>query len=79
MPASAITDAVRALAAGKGAPLAVRVGIATGRVVVGDIVGEGAAQEAMIAGEAPNLAARLQAIAAPNTIAIAEATHNACR
>ena len=70
-----ITDAVRALAAGKGAPLAVRVGIATGRVVVGDIVGEGAAQEAMIAGEAPNLAARLQAIAAPNTIAIAEATH----
>jgi class 3 adenylate cyclase/predicted ATPase len=70
-----ITDAVRALAAGKGAPLAVRIGIATGRVVVGDIVGEGAAQEAMIAGEAPNLAARLQAIAAPNTIAIAEATH----
>ncbi len=70
-----ITDAVRVLGEGKGAPLAVRIGIATGRVVVGDIVGEGAAQEASIAGEAPNLAARLQAIAAPNTIVISESTH----
>ena len=70
-----IIDAVRALGGGKDAPLAVRIGIATGRVVVGDIVGEGAAQEAAVAGEAPNLAARLQAIAAPDTIVIAEATH----
>ena len=71
----AINDAARALRDGKGEPLAVRIGIATGRVVVGDIVGEGAAQEAAIAGEAPNLAARLQAIAAPNTVVIGEATH----
>jgi class 3 adenylate cyclase len=71
----AVNDAARSLRSGKGEPLAVRIGIATGRVVIGDIVGEGAAQEAAIAGEAPNLAARLQAIAAPNTIVIAEATH----
>jgi class 3 adenylate cyclase/predicted ATPase len=71
----AISDAVRALSTDKGKQLAVRVGIATGHVVVGDIVGERAAQEAAIAGEAPNLAARLQAIAAPNTIVIGEATY----
>src|SRR5262249_22180780 len=70
-----ITDAVQALGSGNGASLAVRIGIATGRVVVGDIVGEGAAQEAAIAGETPNLAARLQELAAPNTIIIAETTH----
>jgi class 3 adenylate cyclase/predicted transcriptional regulator len=70
-----IADAVRVLSDGKGASLAVRIGIATGHVVVGDIVGEGAAQEASIAGEAPNLAARLQAIAAPNTVVISESTY----
>src|SRR5262249_12664981 len=70
-----IVNAMRSLKAGEGAPLAVRVGIATGRVVVGDIVGEGASQEAAIIGEAPNLVARLQAIAQPNTVVIAEATH----
>jgi class 3 adenylate cyclase/predicted ATPase len=56
-------------------PLAVRIGIATGPVVVGDIVGEGAAQEAAVTGETPNLAARLQEIAEPNTIVIATTTH----
>ncbi|MEE8297601.1 MAG: AAA family ATPase [Hyphomicrobium sp.] len=55
--------------------LAVRIGVATGPVVVGDIVGEGAAQEAAVTGETPNLAARLQEIAKPNTIAIATTTH----
>ena len=48
-----------------GEPLACRVGIATGLVVVGDLVGEGAAREEAVVGETPNLAARLQAIAEP--------------
>jgi class 3 adenylate cyclase/tetratricopeptide (TPR) repeat protein/energy-coupling factor transporter ATP-binding protein EcfA2 len=57
-------------------PLQARVGIATGLVVVGEIVGEGAAQERTIVGETPNLAARLQALAGPDTILISEATQN---
>ncbi len=54
--------------------LAVRIGIATGTVVVGDIVGEGASREAAITGETPNLAARLQEIAGPGAVVIAETT-----
>ena len=54
--------------------LRVRLGIATGLVVVGDLIGEGAAQERGVVGETPNLAARLQALAAPDTLVIAEAT-----
>ena len=53
-----------------------RVGIATGLVVVGEIVGTGSAQERAIVGETPNLAARLQALATPDTILISEATQN---
>jgi class 3 adenylate cyclase/predicted ATPase len=56
------------------APLQTRVGIATGLVVVGDLVGSGEAQERGIVGETPNLAARLQGIADPNMVVIAEAT-----
>jgi class 3 adenylate cyclase/predicted ATPase len=56
------------------APLQTRVGIATGLVVVGDLVGSGEAQERGIVGETPNLAARLQGIAEPNMLVIAEAT-----
>ena len=56
------------------APLQTRVGIATGLVVVGDLIGSGDAQERGIVGETPNLAARLQGIAAPNTVVIAENT-----
>src|SRR5262249_44683864 len=51
-----------------------RVGIATGLVVVGDLIGSGEAQERGIVGEIPNLAARLQGIAEPNTVVIAEST-----
>jgi class 3 adenylate cyclase len=51
-----------------------RVGIATGIVVVGDLVGSGEAQERGIVGETPNLAARLQGIATPNMVVIAEGT-----
>src|SRR6516162_4735020 len=54
--------------------LQVRVGIATGLVVVGDLVGTGAAQEQAVVGETPNLAARLQGVAEPNTVVIAEGT-----
>jgi class 3 adenylate cyclase len=53
--------------------LAVRLGIHTGLVVVGD-VGEGPRQEQLALGETPNLAARLQGIAAPNTVVISAAT-----
>src|SRR5271169_635364 len=56
------------------AALQTRVGIATGLVVVGDLIGSGEAQERGIVGETPNLAARLQAIAEPNTVVIAEST-----
>ena len=56
------------------APLQTRVGIATGLVVVGDLIGSGDAQERGIVGETPNLAARLQSIAGPNMVVIAEST-----
>jgi class 3 adenylate cyclase len=55
-------------------PLQTRVGIATGLVVVGDIVESGHSQERDIFGEAPNVAARLQEVARPNTVTIAEST-----
>ena len=56
------------------AALQTRVGIATGLVVVGDLIGSGASQEQAIVGETPNLAARLQDIAQPNSVVIAEST-----
>jgi class 3 adenylate cyclase/tRNA A37 threonylcarbamoyladenosine biosynthesis protein TsaE len=56
------------------APLQTRVGIATGLVVVGDLIGSGEAQERGIVGETPNLAARLQGIAQANAVVIAEST-----
>jgi class 3 adenylate cyclase len=59
------------LAIGK---LEVRIGIATGLVVVGDLVGEGAAQEQAVVGETPNLAARLQALAGHGSVVVAPAT-----
>ena len=56
------------------APVQTRVGIATGLVVVGDLIGSGASQEQAIIGETPNLAARLQGVAEPNSVVIAEST-----
>ena len=84
-PAAHEDDAERAVGAGleliaavtalkSPVPLQTRVGIATGLVVVGDLIGSGEAQERGIVGETPNLAARLQGIAEPNTVVIAEAT-----
>jgi class 3 adenylate cyclase len=56
--------------------LQVRVGIATGQVVAGDIVGEGASEERAVLGETPNLAARLQGISLPNCVVLSEATQH---
>jgi class 3 adenylate cyclase len=78
-------DAERAVRAGLGlvaavsdqkthAPLQTRVGIATGLVVVGDLIGSGASQEQAIVGETPNLAARLQGVAEPSSVVVAEST-----
>ena len=69
----AIVAAVARLEGG-GEPLACRIGVATGLVVVGDLVGEGPAQEHAVVGDTPNLAARLQEAAAPGQVLLAEAT-----
>ena len=61
----AITGRIANLSIG-GRKLSARIGIATGRVVVGDLIGEGAAQEAAVVGKTPNLAARLEGLAEPN-------------
>ena len=55
-------------------PLSVRVGIASGLVVVGDLIGAGAAQERGVVGETPNLAARLQTLAQSGAVVIADST-----
>ena len=62
--------------AGLKAPVSLqtRVGIATGLVVIGDLIGSGEAQERGIIGDTPNLAARLQGIAEPNMVVTADAT-----
>jgi class 3 adenylate cyclase/tetratricopeptide (TPR) repeat protein len=70
----AIVEAAPKLVTAAGSPLHVRVGIATGLVVVGDLIGSGEAQERGIVGETPNLAARLQALAEPNMVVIADST-----
>jgi class 3 adenylate cyclase/tetratricopeptide (TPR) repeat protein len=56
------------------AKLEVRIGIASGSVVVGDLIGKGSSQEQSIVGETPNLAARLQALATPGALVIAAST-----
>jgi len=81
-------DAERAVRAGLGiieqvsklktnlcSPMHVRIGIATGLVVVGDVIGSGAAREEAVVGETPNLAARLQAMAEPDAVLISESTY----
>ena len=70
----AVAAAVAGIAAPAGGPLAARVGIATGRVVVGDLVGDEEARERAVVGETPNLAARLQGLAEPGAVVIAEGT-----
>ena len=71
--ALAMIEAIGALKVGA-ARHQVRIGIATGLVVVGELVGAGEAQERNVVGETPNLAARLQSVAAPNSVLIAAST-----
>jgi class 3 adenylate cyclase len=70
----AVVEGVSSVAALPGTHLQARVGIATGQVVVGDLLGEGAAREEAVVGEVPALAARLQTLAAPGTVLIGDAT-----
>jgi class 3 adenylate cyclase len=70
----AVVEGVRRLSPSVGAELSCRVGVATGLVVVGDLVGEGAAREEAVVGETPNLAARLQQLAGPGCVVIAAST-----
>jgi class 3 adenylate cyclase/tetratricopeptide (TPR) repeat protein len=69
-----IVAAVMRLETRAGEPLSVRIGIATGLVVVGDLGGKGSLREHSVVGDAPNIAARLQTLAEPNTIVVAEST-----
>ncbi len=70
----AIVDAIAGLAPRAGQPLAARIGIATGIVVVGDLVGAGVSEVEAVTGPTPNLAARLQTLAQPNSVVIAPGT-----
>ena len=70
----ALVEAVRALRQELGVALEVRAGIASGLVVVGELMGEGEARERGVVGETPNLAARLQALAEPGSVVVAEST-----
>jgi predicted ATPase/class 3 adenylate cyclase len=72
--ALSLVEAVPMLRTGHEAALQVRVGIATGVVVVGDLIGEGDAQERGVVGDTPNLAARLQAVAEPERVVISQST-----
>jgi class 3 adenylate cyclase len=70
----ALVDRIAGLEPQAAARLQARVGIATGLVVVGDLIGRYEARERAVVGEVPALAARLQALAAPSTVVMAEAT-----
>ena len=70
-----IVTTARQVPVAPGGRLQVRVGIATGLVVVGDLVGAGEAHERGVVGETPNLAARLQTLAEPGSVIIAASTH----
>jgi class 3 adenylate cyclase/predicted ATPase len=70
----AIVEAAPKLRTAAGGPLHVRIGIATGIVVVGDLLGSGESQERGVVGDTPNLAARLQGVARPDSVMIAEST-----
>jgi class 3 adenylate cyclase/predicted ATPase len=69
-----LVQAVPRLRLAQESPLQVRIGVATGLVVVGDLIGEGAAQEQGVVGETPNVAARLQTLAEPGQVVICHST-----
>ena len=70
----ALVEAMAALPRERGVSLEARAGIATGLVVVGELMGEGEARERGVVGETPNLAARLQALAEPGSVVVADPT-----
>src|SRR5206468_4436040 len=70
----AILDSVAHLRRPDGEPLEVRVGIATGLVVIGEIIGDENTREHAIVGATPNLAARLQTLAQPNQLLVSSTT-----
>lgn len=70
----ALVEAASAIEAPARRTLRLRVGIATGLVVIGDLIGSGSAREEAVVGETPNLAARLQSLAEPNTVLICPTT-----
>ena len=72
----AIIASVKESSGADGVALASRVGIATGVVIVGDLIGSGATQEAAVVGETPNLAARLQGLAQPDQLVLPQTTQN---
>ncbi|RRJ82853.1 adenylate/guanylate cyclase domain-containing protein [Aestuariirhabdus litorea] len=71
----AIAESVGRIVVGEHPPLSVRVGIETGLVVAGDIIGEGESQEHSVLGDTPNLAARLQALARPGSVVVGPGTY----
>ena len=73
--ALALLDAISAMRLSLPVRPQVRIGIATGLVVVGELIGEGGAQERVAVGETLNLAARIQAVASPDSVIVAELTH----
>ncbi len=76
LAALAIIENVAHLKTPEAQPVQVRIGIATGVVVIGDIIGTGTAREHAVVGETPNLAARLQALAEPDAILISQSTYS---
>ena len=70
----ALIEAVGKLRRERGVALEVRIGISTGLVVVGELIGEGEARERGVVGDTPNLASRLQAIAEPDTVVVSESS-----
>jgi len=74
-----VAEAVPKLSFRQGIQLQVRIGIATGLVVVGELIGTGTAQERTVVGDTPVLAQRLQAVAGPNSVVVAESTRHLLR
>ena len=69
-----VANTVSAMRAGPDIPLAVRVGLATGLVVVGDLTGRGVAEASVVTGEAPNIAEQIQSFAPENGVVLGDAT-----
>ena len=72
----AIMQSIAVMTSPTGETLSARAGVATGLVVVGDLIGDGAAQENAVVGDTPNLAARIQDLAEPGQVAIAAGTRS---